>query len=145
MSVKFFITGLALIALFAIALSLPFQEFNEETFRNSPEELEHQIFRFRRETLENEQEHTDEDIEENLYGPQVKLFRVRRETEQERRRREQGWKVNPGINGDGRNTNVGVEVKRTGEKHDFEAGWSKNVHGPNKAKPSWHVGGTFHW
>ncbi|XP_050504440.1 acaloleptin A-like isoform X4 [Diabrotica virgifera virgifera] len=54
------------------------------------------------------------------------------------------WEVNPGANGDGNgNTNAGVEVRNKGKDHDFEAGWNKVVHGPNRAKPTWHVGGTW--
>ncbi|XP_072376922.1 acaloleptin A-like [Diabrotica undecimpunctata] len=54
------------------------------------------------------------------------------------------WQVNPGANRDENgNVNAGVELKRKGEKHDFEAGWNKVVSGPNRAKPTWHVGGTF--
>ncbi|XP_057665814.1 acaloleptin A-like [Diorhabda carinulata] len=57
---------------------------------------------------------------------------------------DQPWEVHPGANRDENgNVNAGVEVKRKGENHDFEAGWGKVVHGPNKAKPTWHVGGTF--
>ncbi|CAH1108310.1 unnamed protein product [Psylliodes chrysocephalus] len=56
----------------------------------------------------------------------------------------QPWEISPQANRDENgNTNAGVEVKRKGDKHDVEAGWNKVVRGPNKAKPTWHVGGTF--
>ncbi|XP_050499795.1 acaloleptin A-like isoform X2 [Diabrotica virgifera virgifera] len=54
------------------------------------------------------------------------------------------WEVNPGANGDGNgNTNAGVEIRNKDKDHDFQAGWNKVVHGPNRAKPTWHVGGTW--
>ncbi|CAG9857967.1 unnamed protein product [Phyllotreta striolata] len=61
-----------------------------------------------------------------------------------KKHRKNPWEVNPGVGRDQNgNTNAGVEIKRQGENGHFEAGWNKVVHGPNKAKPTWHVGGTF--
>ena len=57
-----------------------------------------------------------------------------------------GWSVNPdlGRDEDG-NTKGQIEVNHKGQDHDFNAGWGKVIRGPNKAKPTWHVGGTFRW
>ncbi|CAH1108782.1 unnamed protein product [Psylliodes chrysocephalus] len=57
---------------------------------------------------------------------------------------DQPWAVSPHINRDDNgNVNTGVHVKNKGKDHEFEAGWNKVVRGPNKAKPTWNVGGTF--
>ncbi|XP_049820985.1 acaloleptin A-like isoform X2 [Aethina tumida] len=72
-------------------------------------------------------------------------FRFKRETEEEKRKREQGWQVKPDLSGDGKNTQAAVDTVYKGEKHDFNAGVSQIIHGPNRARPTWHVGGTFRW
>ncbi|KAJ8965816.1 hypothetical protein NQ314_003883 [Rhamnusium bicolor] len=60
--------------------------------------------------------------------------------------KDQPWQLDPHIERDGNgNTKTDVNIKRHGENHDFDAGWSKVVRGPNKAKPTWHVGGTYRW
>ncbi|XP_063925852.1 acaloleptin A-like [Zophobas morio] len=57
-----------------------------------------------------------------------------------------GWSVNPNLGrDDSGNTRGNVEVSHKGKDHDFNAGWGKVIRGPNKAKPTWHVGGTYRW
>ncbi|KAJ8965817.1 hypothetical protein NQ314_003884 [Rhamnusium bicolor] len=56
------------------------------------------------------------------------------------------WQLDPHIErNDNGNTKTDVNIKRHGENHDLDVGWSKVVRGPNKAKPTWHVGGTYRW
>ncbi|KAJ8978769.1 hypothetical protein NQ317_017493 [Molorchus minor] len=60
--------------------------------------------------------------------------------------KDQPWQLDPHIERDKNgNTRTGANVKHHGDNHDFDAGWSKVVRGPNKAKPTWHVGGTYRW
>ncbi|KAJ8920691.1 hypothetical protein NQ315_004830 [Exocentrus adspersus] len=60
--------------------------------------------------------------------------------------KDQPWQLDPHIERDGNgNTRTDVNIKHHGDRHDAEAGWSKVVRGPNKAKPTWHVGGTYRW
>ncbi|RZC34384.1 Coleoptericin domain containing protein [Asbolus verrucosus] len=57
-----------------------------------------------------------------------------------------GWSVNPNVAGDDRgNTKATINVEHKGKDHDFHAGWGKVVRGPNKAKPTWNVGGRIRW
>ncbi|RZC39256.1 Coleoptericin domain containing protein [Asbolus verrucosus] len=57
-----------------------------------------------------------------------------------------GWSVNPNVErGEDGNTKTSINVEHKGKDHDFHAGWGKVVRGPNKAKPTWNVGGTFRW
>nr|P81592.2 RecName: Full=Acaloleptin A; Contains: RecName: Full=Acaloleptin A1; Contains: RecName: Full=Acaloleptin A2; Contains: RecName: Full=Acaloleptin A3; Contains: RecName: Full=Acaloleptin A4; Contains: RecName: Full=Acidic peptide; Contains: RecName: Full=Acaloleptin A5; Flags: Precursor [Acalolepta luxuriosa]BAC82199.1 acaloleptin A precursor [Acalolepta luxuriosa] len=84
--------------------------------------------------------HTEDDDDK----PVLRLRRSDDEDEEEEE--DQPWQLNPNIaRGDDGNTRADVNIKRRGENHDFEAGWSKVVDGPDRAKPTWHVGGTFRW
>ncbi|RZB39862.1 Coleoptericin domain containing protein [Asbolus verrucosus] len=57
-----------------------------------------------------------------------------------------GWSVNPNVAADDRgNTKASINVEHKGQDHDFYAGWGKVIRGPNKAKPTWNVGGRFRW
>nr|CAI5832971.1 unnamed protein product [Callosobruchus analis] len=56
------------------------------------------------------------------------------------------WEVNPSISkGNDGNTEGRVEVKRTGENTDVNAGYAKVIRGPNRGRETWHVGATHRW
>ncbi|KAJ3663657.1 hypothetical protein Zmor_007891 [Zophobas morio] len=61
-------------------------------------------------------------------------------------RRRGKWSVNPDLGRDeSGNTRGQVEINHKGRNHDFNAGWGKVFRGPNRAKPTWHIGGTWRW
>ncbi|CAH2011762.1 unnamed protein product [Acanthoscelides obtectus] len=56
------------------------------------------------------------------------------------------WEVNPSVSkGNDGNTEGRVEVKRTGENTDVNAGYGKVFRGPNRGRETWHVGATHRW
>nr|APX53000.1 coleoptericin [Anatolica polita] len=58
----------------------------------------------------------------------------------------EGWSGSPNVERDEQgNTRTSINVQHKGNNHDFDAGWSKVIRGPAKAKPSWHVRGTYRW
>ncbi|KAG5879966.1 hypothetical protein JTB14_010354 [Gonioctena quinquepunctata] len=60
--------------------------------------------------------------------------------------KDQPWQVDPQLDRDEHgNVNANVHIKRKGENNDFEASWNKVIDGPNRAKPTFHVGGTIRW
>nr|CAH7752291.1 unnamed protein product [Callosobruchus chinensis] len=58
----------------------------------------------------------------------------------------QPWEVNPSVSkGNDGNTVGRVEVKRTGDNTDVEAGYGKVFGGPSRGQETWHVGATYRW
>ncbi|XP_030745720.1 coleoptericin-like [Sitophilus oryzae] len=56
------------------------------------------------------------------------------------------WEVRPDLSRDQRgNTKAQVEINKQGENHDINAGWGKNIKGPDSHKDTWHVGGSVRW
>ncbi|EFA11854.1 coleoptericin [Tribolium castaneum] len=134
---------LALFALVASTLALPAEEYNYDL------EPDYQFYRLRRSVEQ------DIPAEENEYVPAEMLYELHRERRSLQpgapnipgpSKQDGGWSVNPSVSRDDRgNTQTNVEVGHKGKNHDFNAGWGKVVRGPGKAKPTWHVGGTYKW
>ncbi|XP_044252853.1 coleoptericin-like [Tribolium madens] len=132
-------------ALVASTLALPIEEYNYD-FEQAYEPDDYQLYRAGR---------LIEPVEEYQYTPEEISYeehRARRSLQPGApnfpgpSQQDGGWSVNPSVSRDDRgNTQTNVEVGHKGKNHDLNAGWGKVVRGPGKAKPTWHVGGTYRW
>ncbi|KAK9886377.1 hypothetical protein WA026_015893 [Henosepilachna vigintioctopunctata] len=57
-----------------------------------------------------------------------------------------GWQVDPSLSRDQNgNTQGSINVQHSGPNHQVNAEWGKVIRGPNRAKPTWSVHGTYKW
>ncbi|KAG5872282.1 hypothetical protein JTB14_037415 [Gonioctena quinquepunctata] len=90
-------------------------------------------FRFKRSPLEVDPEKSN--------GVQKRGGRKKRSDGSDR---DGSWEINTNVQHD-ENGNLlsNINIHRHFGNHDFSAGWGEIIEGPNKAKPVWHVGGSF--